>query len=361
MSFIDYKSINALSNNKPSPHIDVKQSTVNGALKRIINDFYTDDIFDGVTGFYGQVLRVNQNPNDNNNIFLKSFYSLVGIKPASYKVRVFDVDIAKPPPKTFDENEIDKAIINFHSDAGFENQGSEVLSVGDFVFVTYGNLVTKTDIKILRKLANVASGESTAPAASGSTAPAKSPESTQDPKTAFTQTPPAVNSADFPNEAFVKVVEEKGGTIIVERKDGSVIKITGVSNQRTNNPGNVEYGDFAIANGAIGRGGAKNRFAVFPTKEMGLNALKQLLFIKESKYLNLSIKAATYRYAPPTENPTDIYVKALTKKINKPDTTLLRDLNEDERKAYIEAIEKMEGTGKLNIVVLKEGSGTKLA
>lgn len=50
--------------------------------------------------------------------------------------------------------------------------------------------------------------------------------------------------------------------------------ISGTRGDRNNNPGNIEYGPFAIAHGATGSDG---RFAIFPTAEAGAAAMGDLL------------------------------------------------------------------------------------
>lgn len=74
---------------------------------------------------------------------------------------------------------------------------------------------------------------------------------------------------------------------------------------RNNNPGNIEYGPFARANGATDTDG---RFAMFPTPEAGFSALRQLLL---SRYASLTIAEAIAKYAPPNENDTALYVSSV--------------------------------------------------
>jgi hypothetical protein len=54
---------------------------------------------------------------------------------------------------------------------------------------------------------------------------------------------------------------------------------------RNNNPGNIEYGPFAVAHGAIGSDG---RFAIFPSNEAGEAAASSLLQTKSYRGLNLA-------------------------------------------------------------------------
>lgn len=80
---------------------------------------------------------------------------------------------------------------------------------------------------------------------------------------------------------------------------------------RNNNPGNIEYGSFAIKHGAIGSDG---RFAVFPNLATGQAALTALL--SGSGYLGGgkdTIAKILNKYAPGSENNTSAYIAAVTK------------------------------------------------
>lgn len=85
---------------------------------------------------------------------------------------------------------------------------------------------------------------------------------------------------------------------------------------RNNNPGNVEYGAFAKAHGAIGSDG---RFAIFPSMEQGAAAQKALLdknyfakgFDTPRKIIN--------KYAPGSENDVPKYLAYLKSKGFDPD------------------------------------------
>lgn len=76
--------------------------------------------------------------------------------------------------------------------------------------------------------------------------------------------------------------------------------------QRNNNPGDIEMGFFAM------KFGAKNgdpRFAIFPSAQNGWRALNALL--KTDSYIDLTVREAISRYAPPNENDVDMYVAAV--------------------------------------------------
>nr|DAJ90696.1 MAG TPA: virion protein [Caudoviricetes sp.] len=84
---------------------------------------------------------------------------------------------------------------------------------------------------------------------------------------------------------------------------GSFRKMGGSRSWRNNNPGNIEYGDFARRYGAIGTDG---RFAIFPDEATGQRARAALIF-NGDKYRNLTLTQAIERYAPSSENHTTAY------------------------------------------------------
>ena len=144
-----------------------------------------------------------------------------------------------------------------------------------------------------------------------------------------------------------------GQPTVVEYSDGRIEKRSGDRAWRNNNPGNIEYGDFAKSMGAIGSDG---RFAIFPTPEMGRDAKNNLLF-ESHKYKGLSIEKAMESYAPPSENDTNAYIKRITDALGLPKNTNLSNLTLDQRKIFLDAIQKMEGRSTGKVEVLREGLG----
>jgi hypothetical protein len=92
---------------------------------------------------------------------------------------------------------------------------------------------------------------------------------------------------------------------------------------RNNNPGNIEYGDFAKRMGATGSDG---RFAIFPTPEAGLRAMSELLGSYARRGIN-SARDIVNRWAPASENNVGAYSGALAKALGvSPDAVLnMRD------------------------------------
>ena len=143
------------------------------------------------------------------------------------------------------------------------------------------------------------------------------------------------NTTDKPIAAVVK---GGAGFTDVKTADGEVQRRQGVRNWRNNNPGNIRKGKFAISKGAIGDDGA---FAVFPTLDAGLKAKEALVF--GPTYINLSIRDAIARYAPPSENNTDMYIQRVVDATGASPDTLLAKLNSSQRDSMLSAINKVEG------------------
>lgn len=102
----------------------------------------------------------------------------------------------------------------------------------------------------------------------------------------------------------------------IAKMEGFYVK--GTRPQRNHNPGDIEYGKFAIAHGAIGTDG---RFAIFPDDPTGFAALTALL--SGPAYQGLTVEQAINRYAPPVENNTSRYVHLICEWANVQPNTLL--------------------------------------
>lgn len=137
---------------------------------------------------------------------------------------------------------------------------------------------------------------------------------------------------------IVKVVQTGPGWNIVQTGDGKMQKRVGVRNWRNNNPGNIMYGAFSKSAGAIGTDG---RYAIFPTLEKGSEAKKKLVF--GPKYISLSIRDAISKYAPPSENNTEAYIKSVVKATGATDQTPLQKLDDQQKDKLLQAISRMEG------------------
>lgn len=106
---------------------------------------------------------------------------------------------------------------------------------------------------------------------------------------------------------------------------------------RNNNPGNLEWGPFAREHGAthievIPEGYISSpRFAYFPSIELGWKAMRTRLLT--GMYKGLTLRQAIYKWAPPTENDTESYIKYVAHHTGHSEHDYVKDiLREEEEK-----------------------------
>jgi hypothetical protein len=96
---------------------------------------------------------------------------------------------------------------------------------------------------------------------------------------------------------------------------------------RNNNPGDIEYGSFARANGAtrieITAPQVVPRFAYFPDTSTGFAAMK-VLFLQH--YRGMTVDQAMNKYAPPVENQTNSYIANICKWVGCQSTDIIDTL-----------------------------------
>lgn len=126
-------------------------------------------------------------------------------------------------------------------------------------------------------------------------------------------------------------------TTIKDRSGKSQTRLGGSRNWRNNNPGNIEYGEFAIAHGAIGSDG---RFAIFPDMETGYAAADALLSSKN--YRGKSITSAINRWAPKSENNVKAYLASF-KRAGIDVSKSYESLSADEKRKFLETMYRHEG------------------
>jgi hypothetical protein len=145
---------------------------------------------------------------------------------------------------------------------------------------------------------------------------------------------------------IAEVLETGPGWNRVRGTDGNIYTLQGDYNWRSNNPGNIEYGEFAINQGAIGSGavpqGRQRGFAIFPTLSAGEEARRALQFESPS-YRDLTIEQAISRYAPPNENNTRGYIDAVTRAAGVPAGTKMSELTPQQQAAFLAAQSQVEG------------------
>lgn len=155
---------------------------------------------------------------------------------------------------------------------------------------------------------------------------------------------PAKPGKDKPIAA---ILNSGPGFIEVKTADGEVQRREGTANWRMNNPGNIRVSRWTRQQpGFVGVGdaGDSGKFAVFSTLNAGLQAKKNLLFGPDSSYINLSIKDAMYRYAPPSDkNKTDDYIAAIVQATKARPTTTLDNLSAEQKEAMLATINRYEG------------------
>ena len=143
-----------------------------------------------------------------------------------------------------------------------------------------------------------------------------------------------------------------GTTRMFVGNDGNIYEASGGSRAwRNNNPGNLEYGKFALDNGAIGTDG---RFAIFPDSATGFNAMANLL--STNTYQKLTIENAINRYAPPSENDIENYLKSIERQTGFSRSTPMNNLSKNNLLQLAKAMAKHEGniSGKKRLVPKKE-------
>ena len=162
--------------------------------------------------------------------------------------------------------------------------------------------------------------------------------------------PPDKGAKEVPPKPAVEVVGAGPGFTTILTPDGDKQSRIGVRNWRNNNPGNIEYGQYAKSKGAIGSDG---RFAVFPDLATGTKAKEDLLF--GSKYADLSIAQAISKYAPPNENDTNAYIGRVVAATQASQDTLMRDLSAGQRQQLLSAVSVVEGFKPGKVVQAAEG------
>ena len=154
-----------------------------------------------------------------------------------------------------------------------------------------------------------------------------------------------------------QIIQSGPGFNLVQYDDGRIERRTGSRNWRNNNPGNLEFGDFARRYGAIGSDG---RFAIFPTYEAGKRAKEALLF-EGRGYAGMTIAQAITRYAPPNENDTAMYIRTAAAAAGVSPNTLMGDLNAEQRQALLAAMERVEGFRVGRVDVVQQGTAVAAA
>lgn len=165
-----------------------------------------------------------------------------------------------------------------------------------------------------------------------------------------------VESVD-PTKDVTRIVSTAPGENTIELADGSIVRRVGARNWRNNNPGNIEYGNFSKSKGAIGSDG---RFAIFPSYEAGRAAKRDLLF-GTSSYAGKTVSGAINRYAPPSENNTNAYIRSVTSAVGVTPDTPMSSLTAAQQDKMLDAMERVEGFKVGKTETIQEADGTLTA
>ena len=158
---------------------------------------------------------------------------------------------------------------------------------------------------------------------------------------AFAQKKDSVEQQDDIKDTVSYTISWRGGAWVkYTSEDGSgFIRTGGSRTWRNMNPGALRYGDFSKQYGACGVAGG---FAVFPSEEQGMDALRGLL--QSDKYANLTIAAAIYKYAPPSDNNNPkLYQQRLARMTGVSLNKKIKQLTAEELDRVALAIKEVEG------------------
>lgn len=161
------------------------------------------------------------------------------------------------------------------------------------------------------------------------------------------------------NPTYVSAFKGIGNNAMYVGSDGNIYEHSGGTIAwRNNNPGNLRGYKSVFGQGAIGVGGGATKdapgFAIFPDADTGWRAMVDLL--SNDSYQKLTIEGAINRYAPPSENNVENYLKALEKQTGFPRTTPMNNLSKDNLLALAKAMRAHEGNkpGKIRLVPKNE-------
>lgn len=145
-------------------------------------------------------------------------------------------------------------------------------------------------------------------------------------------------AAGIPAHGFVKIIQAKPYYLLVERRDGKIELRTGGSiGWRTNNPAEFGYGDFAQQTGAIGN---YENYAVFPSKERGIQAVDIYLF-STNRFANLSINDAMQKFYSKSKAKAERVARRISVALDKSRfNTKMIDLSRGQRELVLKEILK---------------------
>ncbi len=141
-------------------------------------------------------------------------------------------------------------------------------------------------------------------------------------------------------DTVFKIQSFEDNSVQYTRPDGSgFVRKSGSRTWRNQNPGAIRTSPFTRKMGAIGDAGG---FAVFPSEEQGMIALKALL--RTESYSKLSIYDAIHKYAPFCDSNDPIrYQRHLYESTGIKPNRKLSDLSDEELEKIAQSIKVLEG------------------
>lgn len=129
--------------------------------------------------------------------------------------------------------------------------------------------------------------------------------------------------------------------------------------ERNNNPGNIERSSAPWGGKVLG---LDSRFECFDCPENGIRALGKILLTYQRRHKLRTIEDIIGRWAPPSENDTDAYVRSVASALGTPQDVLLDLENETTLAALVRAIIHHEnGRVSYSQAVIDEGVERALA
>ena len=271
------------------------------------------------------------------------------INSGRVKVRVFGIHPPDPNNETNDKHDLDN-VADQDLPWAFCIQGAYgkiqcIPEEGEWVFGFFADGRECQHPFLLGTLiGSNTDADNVSPSITGSTpAQESSPSATQNSDvTSPTATQPVTSGDIVTTDSDITGVLVSGGGQgynVVQLSDGTTVRRQGSRAWRNNNPGNIEYGDYAKTMGAIGSDG---RFAIFPNYETGRRAKERLLF-ETSSYRNLTLDQAINRYAPSFENNTSAYIQNVSQSAGIDPNTRMIDIPQSARQEILNAFEQQEG------------------
>jgi hypothetical protein len=138
----DIPVIDTSVQDKIGPTLDSQHTSLDNVLNLLVKDKYTRDTFKGISGFQGVVLRVITEP----KLFeYSSRTEILNPKETAQTTTKYKVWVLGPlysifvQPETYDETPEDKLLIDALPDFSISKNIDSSLSVGEIVWVSFGN------------------------------------------------------------------------------------------------------------------------------------------------------------------------------------------------------------------------------